>query len=95
MVAAYRAHMPGRVAAETNMGGQLVASVLRTVDPLLSLTTGHAARSKPARAESVAARMSRSARIMWVSTCISRSSCAVGHPVRGNRRTGWTRWCGR
>jgi phage terminase large subunit-like protein len=44
-----------RVVAEANNGGQLVETVLRTVDPSLPLTLVHASRGKLTRAEPIAA----------------------------------------
>ncbi|HEX8535039.1 MAG TPA: terminase family protein [Allosphingosinicella sp.] len=45
-----------RVIAEKNMGGDMVESVLRSVDPRLPVTLVSASRGKSARAEPVAAR---------------------------------------
>jgi phage terminase large subunit-like protein len=44
-----------RVVAEAHNGGQLVETVLRTVDPSLPLTLVHASRGKLTRAETIAA----------------------------------------
>jgi phage terminase large subunit-like protein len=44
-----------RLVAEVNQGGQMVAEVLRQVDPLVPIKTVHASRGKVARAEPVAA----------------------------------------
>ncbi len=44
-----------RLVAEVNQGGQMVAEVIRQVDPLVPLKTVHASRGKVARAEPVAA----------------------------------------
>jgi phage terminase large subunit-like protein len=44
-----------RLVAEVNQGGQMVAEVLRQVDPLIPIKTVHASRGKAARAEPVAA----------------------------------------
>jgi len=55
VVSAYRAHAADRDVAEINQGGALVRSVLHTLDPNLPVTAVHAARSKQARAEPVAA----------------------------------------
>jgi predicted phage terminase large subunit-like protein len=44
-----------RIIAEANNGGQLVETVLRTVDPSLPLTLVHASRGKLTRAEPIAA----------------------------------------
>ncbi|WP_246455635.1 DNA-packaging protein [Sulfitobacter aestuariivivens] len=44
-----------RLIAEVNQGGQMVAEVLRGVDPLVPIKSVHASRGKVARAEPVAA----------------------------------------
>lgn len=44
-----------RIVAETNQGGQMVAEVIRQVDPLVPYKGVHASRGKVARAEPVAA----------------------------------------
>ena len=44
-----------RLVAEVNQGGDLVAEVIRQVDPLVPVKTVHATRGKAARAEPVAA----------------------------------------
>jgi predicted phage terminase large subunit-like protein len=44
-----------RIVAEANNGGQLVETVLRTIDPSLPLTLVHASRGKLTRAEPIAA----------------------------------------
>lgn len=44
-----------RLVAEVNQGGQMVAEVLRQVDPLVPYKGVHASRGKVARAEPVAA----------------------------------------
>ena len=44
-----------RIIAEANNGGQLVETVLRTIDPSLPLTLVHASRGKLTRAEPIAA----------------------------------------
>ena len=44
-----------RLVAEVNQGGQMVAEVLRQVDPLVPVKSVHASRGKVARAEPVAA----------------------------------------
>ncbi|QBF32278.1 DNA-packaging protein [Thalassococcus sp. S3] len=54
-IAAMERHGAERLVAEVNQGGQLVAEVLRQVDPMVSLKTVHAAKGKVARAEPVAA----------------------------------------
>jgi predicted phage terminase large subunit-like protein len=54
-VAAYRAHRADRIVAEVNNGGDMVASVLRMVDPAAPVRTVHASRGKAVRAEPVAA----------------------------------------
>jgi len=45
----------GRVIVETNQGGEMVESVLRSVDCRLPVRTAHARKGKTARAEPVAA----------------------------------------
>jgi phage terminase large subunit-like protein len=54
-VALFHAHRADRLVAEVNQGGELVAAVLRQVDPLLPFRGVHASRGKVARAEPVAA----------------------------------------
>lgn len=44
-----------RIAAETNYGGDMVESVLRSIDPNVPFTAVHASRGKVARAEPIAA----------------------------------------
>jgi predicted phage terminase large subunit-like protein len=44
-----------RLVAEVNQGGQMVAEVIRQVDPLVPYRAVHASRGKVARAEPVAA----------------------------------------
>ncbi|MEM1074951.1 MAG: terminase family protein [Pseudomonadota bacterium] len=44
-----------RLVAETNQGGQMVAEVLKQVDPMVPFKAVHASRGKSARAEPVAA----------------------------------------
>jgi phage terminase large subunit-like protein len=54
-VQAYHRHEADRVIAETNNGGDLVETVLRTVDPNVSFRKVTASRGKAVRAEPVAA----------------------------------------
>jgi phage terminase large subunit-like protein len=54
-IAAMQRHGADRLIAEVNQGGDLVTSVLRTVDPLVPVRAVHASRGKAARAEPVAA----------------------------------------
>jgi phage terminase large subunit-like protein len=54
-IAALERHGGERIVAEVNQGGDLVESVIRQVDPLVSLRKVRAARGKAARAEPVAA----------------------------------------
>ncbi len=54
-IAAMQRHKADRLVAEVNQGGDLVASVLRQVDPLVPVRKVHAAKGKMARAEPVAA----------------------------------------
>ncbi|ATX65480.1 DNA-packaging protein [Roseinatronobacter bogoriensis] len=48
-------HGADRIVAEVNQGGDLVAEVLRQIDPLVAYRAVHATRAKAARAEPVAA----------------------------------------
>jgi predicted phage terminase large subunit-like protein len=52
---AYRRHGGDRIVAEANNGGDLVATVIRQVDPKVPIELVHAARGKRTRAEPVAA----------------------------------------
>lgn len=54
-VDAFHRHGADRMVAEVNQGGDLVAEMLRQVDPLVPLKSVHAAKGKSARAEPVAA----------------------------------------
>ncbi|MCA2013385.1 terminase family protein [Cereibacter sphaeroides] len=54
-IAAMQRHGADRLVAEVNQGGDLVASVLRQVDPLVPVKAVHARQGKAARAEPVAA----------------------------------------
>lgn len=54
-VAAFHRHEADRMVAEANMGGDLVAAVIRQQDAFLPLTLVHASKGKVARAEPVAA----------------------------------------
>ncbi|WP_425466771.1 DNA-packaging protein [Pararhodobacter zhoushanensis] len=54
-IAAMDRHGADRLVAEVNQGGNLVESVLRSVDPLVPVTQVHATANKKARAEPVAA----------------------------------------
>ncbi|HZC07404.1 MAG TPA: terminase family protein [Ktedonobacterales bacterium] len=54
-VAAYHTRGADRIIAETNNGGDLVASVIHTVDPTAAYSSVRASRAKVARAEPVAA----------------------------------------
>jgi predicted phage terminase large subunit-like protein len=51
IVEAYHGFRADRVVAETNNGGELVETVLRTIDPTLSYKAVHASRGKRVRAE--------------------------------------------
>lgn len=55
VVAAYHDWNADRVIAEVNNGGDLVASIIRTVDSSVSYRAVHASRGKRTRAEPVAA----------------------------------------
>jgi len=54
-IAAMQRHGAERLVAEVNQGGNLVANVLRQVDPLVPVKSVHAVQGKAARAEPVAA----------------------------------------
>jgi phage terminase large subunit-like protein len=54
-VALYHAHGADRLVAEVNQGGELVAQLVRQVDPLVPFRAVRASRGKAARAEPVAA----------------------------------------
>ena len=55
VVRAFKQHKADRVVVEVNQGGDMVTHTLRTVDPLLPISTVHARRGKVLRAEPVAA----------------------------------------
>ena len=55
VVDAYRRHEADRVVAEVNQGGDLVETILRTVDTNVPFTAVHATRGKSVRAEPIAA----------------------------------------
>ncbi len=54
-VALFHAHRADRLVAEVNQGGELVAALIRQVDPLVPFRAVRASRGKVARAEPVAA----------------------------------------
>jgi phage terminase large subunit-like protein len=54
-VEAYHEHKADRIVAEANQGGDMVKTVLRTVDPNVPVKLVHATRGKRVRAEPVAA----------------------------------------
>jgi len=54
-VALFHKHKADRLVAEVNQGGELVASLIRGVDPMIPFRAVHASRGKVARAEPVAA----------------------------------------
>jgi predicted phage terminase large subunit-like protein len=54
-VALYHAHRADRLVAEVNQGGAMVASLIRSVDPMVPFRAVHASKGKVARAEPVAA----------------------------------------
>lgn len=54
-IAAYHAREADRLVAEVNNGGELVASLMRQIDPAVSYRAVRASRGKVARAEPVAA----------------------------------------
>ncbi len=55
VLAARARHGADRVVAEVNQGGDMVAQILRQIDPLVPFRAVHASRGKVARAEPVAA----------------------------------------
>ncbi len=54
-VALFHAHGADRLVAEVNQGGDLIAHLIRGVDPMVPIRTVHASKGKTARAEPVAA----------------------------------------
>lgn len=54
-IQAYRTHSADRIVGETNNGGAMVESTLRSVDPGIPYTPVHASRGKLTRAEPVSA----------------------------------------
>ena len=54
-IGAYHEHKADRIIAEANQGGDMVSTVIRTVDPTVPVTLVHASRGKRTRAEPVAA----------------------------------------
>ena len=54
-IAAYHEYKADRIYAEANQGGDMVATVIRTVDSTVPVTLVHASRGKRTRAEPVAA----------------------------------------
>ncbi len=54
-VALFHAHRADRLVAEVNQGGDLIAHLIRQVDPMVPVTAVRASRGKAARAEPVAA----------------------------------------
>lgn len=54
-IGAMARHNADRLVAEVNQGGDMVAAVIRQIDPLVPLRAVHASRGKVARAEPVAA----------------------------------------
>lgn len=55
VVRAYYAHEADRIVAEVNQGGEMVAEVIRAVDPSVPIRMVHASRGKALRAEPVSA----------------------------------------
>ena len=54
-VAVYHAHAADRLVVEVNQGGDMVATVIRSVDPMVAVRSVHATRGKALRAGPVAA----------------------------------------
>ena len=53
-VASYHDHKADRIIGEANNGGEMVETVIRTVDPNVSYKAVHASRGKVTRAEPIA-----------------------------------------
>lgn len=54
-VAAFHRHKADRLVAEVNQGGEMVATIVRSIDPMIPFRSVRAVRSKVVRAEPVAA----------------------------------------
>ncbi len=54
-IEAYSRHKADRIIGEVNNGGEMIESVLRTIDKTISYKSVHASRGKAARAEPIAA----------------------------------------
>lgn len=54
-IATYHKYSADRIVAEANNGGDLIESVIRTIEPNISYSKVHASRGKTARAEPIAA----------------------------------------
>jgi phage terminase large subunit-like protein len=55
VVTCYHGNKAGRVLGESNFGGDMVESIIRTIDPTISYRAVHASRGKAVRAEPVSA----------------------------------------
>lgn len=55
IIEAYYLYKADRIVSETNQGGDLVETLLRSLDPYISFKAVHATRGKKARAEPIAA----------------------------------------
>ena len=53
VVTAYHRHEAGKVVAESNYGGEMVARTITTIDPKVPVIMVHATRGKQVRAEPV------------------------------------------
>ena len=84
-----------RLVAETNDGGALVETVLRTIDSSLPLTLVHASRGKLTRAEPIAA-LYEQGKVHHVepSRARRRTSLCTWVPGVSASPTAWTRSCG-
>jgi len=98
VVRAYRRFSADRVVAEINQGGDMVASMLKSIDESLPVSTVRATRAKYLRAEPVAAlyeqgRVAHAGRFV----ALEDQMCDFGPDglSPAARPTGWMRWSGR
>ena len=100
VVAAAEVYRADRVIAEANNGGDMVVSVLRSVEATLPVRKVHAARGKVARAEPVASLVPAAGWCIAVPSRSLRTKCAGWWPADpmpdpAGRRTGRMHWSGR
>ena len=67
VVTAYHRHRANRIVPETNNGGDMIISTIKTVDPMVAIHPVHASRGKYTRAEPVSA-LSEQGRLHFVGT---------------------------